>query len=308
MSIFDNGLRQVAKENSIAMNAANDINITTGLSQGDIIQLFDRLFKGEFQNIQEIAKQQAILYSVSFQERLISDLSHNAERLIVERFRDPDVQATIRDAVISVARRGDKSRPELLSKLIVEKVSSTNSDFLDIVINEAINVIPKLTNKQVALICAVFVVRNLMVNSSENILSTLEGFHEVLHEKIGSDFESTQVSLNHLGFTGACTYDEQRYYDVIDIYFGKYNNFDLKTPTMDKENDNWYPNKKSIEIGDIRREVMQELEEKAPVMMRFLKGVSAAHVSGVNLTSIGIAIALTIVKDILPAKYSDFIN
>ncbi|MCV5283331.1 hypothetical protein OFC15_30615, partial [Escherichia coli] len=84
------------------------------------------------------------------------DLTKNVDRLIIDKFCDPDVQATLTEALKSSARKGKKANMDVLSQLLVERVSNNNDDFRDIVLTEAVTVVPKLTQQQISLITIVF--------------------------------------------------------------------------------------------------------------------------------------------------------
>ncbi|EEZ5930719.1 hypothetical protein DCA24_001598, partial [Escherichia coli] len=55
MGIIGKDANQSVSDGSFALQAGGNIQITTGLSAADVIQLFDVLFQNQFPKIQEIA-------------------------------------------------------------------------------------------------------------------------------------------------------------------------------------------------------------------------------------------------------------
>lgn len=68
------------------------------------------------------------------------------------RLTDPDIQASLNDAVQATARKGVVLDIELLGELIATRLRIDSSDFLSIVAQECIQILPKLTNRQLAFI------------------------------------------------------------------------------------------------------------------------------------------------------------
>lgn len=287
MSLIDKGPSQNVSNGSTALQAQHDINITTGLSAQDVRVIFEILFENQFPKIQEIARHQAIINGNNFQAKVISDLHQNSERIIIEKFKDPDVQALLNDALMSASRKGDKAHPDLLSKLIVEKVSSGSSDLKDIVITEAINVIPKLTSRHINVICGVFIIKNLLISSHMGeVIYALTDFHKKFENKFGLDFNMSDTNLNHISYTGACNYNDFMGIDVYETYLNHYKNFNTANANEAKE----------------------KIKSIAPSIDRFLEKINIPRIGGITLTSVGIAIAITTLKEIWSLDYSTWLQ
>lgn len=287
MGLFNAGTSQKVSNGSTAIQAQGDVTITNGLSAQDVKVIFELLFENQFPKIQEIARQQAILNGNEFQAKVISDLHKNSKRIITDKFKDPDVQALLNDALISASRKGEKSHPELLSKLIVEKVSSGNSDLKDIVISEAIDVIPKLTKQQIALMCGVFILKDMQISSPlGEVIYLLSRFHDKFEKAFGLDFNLSNTNLNHISYTGACNYNDFMGIDAIDAYLGKYNNFGAAN----------------------KIEAQAKVKAVAPSIHNFLEKINTPTIGGITLTSVGLAIAITAINEIQQIEYSNWIR
>lgn len=191
------------------------------------------------------------------------------------------------DALTSAARKGKKSHPELLSKLIVEKVSGGNSDLADIILTEAVSVVPKLTKSQISLICGVFVLNDVQLKVTiGDTLYLLESFHKKLEQYLGSNFDLSATSLKHISYTGACNYNDFIGRDAVDGYLHKYANFGTKNA----------------------EEAKKKLELLAPATFRFINKINAPQIGGVNLTGVGQAVAITALKEIAPFDYAQWLK
>lgn len=287
MGFISKDANQSVNDGSIALQAGGDIQITTGLSTADVIQLFEVLFQNQFPKIQEIAKEQAIRNRKELETLVISDLHKNSEKIIIDKFKDPDIQALLNDALISAARKGKKSHPDLLSKLIVGKVSGGNSDLAEIILTEAVSVVPKLTKSQIILICWVFILNDVKISMSQgNVINVLEDFHNNLERHLGSDFDLSPTSLKHINYTGACSYNDFMGRDAVDGYLYKYDYFGTKNGEEAKK-----------KLGFI-----------APAILRFIKKMNAPQISSVILTGVGQAIAITALKEFAPFDYSHWLK
>lgn len=287
MSFLNAGTNQKVSNGSTAIQAQGDVTITNGLSAQDVKVIFELLFENQFPKIQEIARQQALINGNEFQAKVISDLHENSKRIITDKFKDPDVQALLNDALISASRKGEKSHPELLSKLIVEKVSSGNSDLKDIVITEAIGVIPKLTREQIALMCGVFILKEVTMSANlGEVIYFLSNFHDKFEKRFGLEFNLSNANINHISYTGACNYNNFMSVDAFDIYLGKYNNFGATNKV----------------------EAQEKLKAVAPSIHNFLEKINTPTLGGITLTSVGLAIAITAINEIQYIEYSSWIR
>lgn len=144
------------------------------------------------------------------------DIAEARANRIVERFLDrlqaenptglnqantPDFRYALFTAQKAQARSGDENLEELLVELLVERSREQQRNLQQIVLNEALEVVSRLTDEQVAALSLSFVIRRV---SSENILH-LERFFEFMDE-VAKPFvpkaKLSAASFSHLAFTG----------------------------------------------------------------------------------------------------------
>jgi hypothetical protein len=102
--------RQVSYSGSTALQAGRDINVQ-GLSVSEVRELCVLFLRDNFPKLQDearrVAEEQVNVFAIGLQERLAQE----AASIAFEKLSQPDVQATINDAVQACARRGQLPTP-----------------------------------------------------------------------------------------------------------------------------------------------------------------------------------------------------
>lgn len=194
---------QTVDGGSTAIQAGGDVHYH-GLSVVEVRELCTLFLRNNFPQLREEARQTAEQYVRDFASQLESRLVNDAASIVLDKFREPDVQAAINDAVQASARKGAAANPALLSTLIAERVSKQSSDYKDVVISEAVNVIPKLTPPQIALISFVHFVKSITINGLPNV-AALEPFGQIALRFSSLGFDLSDSQKHHIQYTGACS-------------------------------------------------------------------------------------------------------
>jgi len=256
--------------NGLALQAARDIHYH-GPSVTEIKELCELFLEKNFPILRQEAIQAAQQQVKDFSVVLEKTLIENSADLVIEKFREPDVQAAINDAVQACARKGAKASPDLLSNLIVERISKQSSDYKDIVLNEAIQVIPRLTPNQISFIalhnfCASMVIQGLsntrqLEDMGRKVLAITEN---------GMNLSDSQK--RHIEYTGALTISSiSRGDDIYDLLAkGGYKYLHFESGAQFKA----------------------ALTHSAPSFNRLLAAYDKEALSNISLTSVGQAIAL----------------
>lgn len=208
---------QSAQTGSFAIQAGRDVNYH-GLSVADVRELCALFLRSNFPQLQQEARQTAEQHVQEFASTLEKKLINKAESIVLDKFRDPDVQAAINDAVQASARKGLRGNPQVLSTLIAERVALRTNDFKDVVLSEAVTVAPKLTSQQISLlsfhhfVTAVKFNDNVALNEIDQIArlalaAATPGFNLSLSQKQHIQYSSA-CALNHL--VGGDVYEELR--------------------------------------------------------------------------------------------------
>jgi hypothetical protein len=154
------GIVQSTGDNSNAYQAQRDI-VIQGMDYTNVKQLCLDLIHENFPKLQAEAMQQVNANVLLLADELKSAIQNRAPELQQSKLSEPDVQATLNEAVQGAAKKGKKADLKLLAELVVARLSGSNSDLLDITIDEAIKLVPKLTRHQLNIICRIHYIANI---------------------------------------------------------------------------------------------------------------------------------------------------
>lgn len=267
---------QTVEGGSTAIQAGGDVHYH-GLSLSEVKELCALFLRNNFPQLREEARQTAEQHVRDFAEQLESRLVNCAASIVLEKFREPDVQAAINDAVQASARKGAAANPILLSTLIAERVSKHSSAYKDIVISEAVNVIPKLTHPQISLLSFVHFIKSTTIVGLTSI-AALEPYGKVALIFSSRGFNLSESQKHHIQYTGAYSINSVLGGDVYDaLRTRSYSYFDVKdTPAF-----------------------KSAISTQAPSFATLLNQFDKEQLFSCNLTSVGQAIAIANISNYL---------
>ena len=266
------------------IQAGRDVNVTQnlGLSAADVREICWMVFYENFPRLRveavETAKKNVQEFADSLEEKIIE----KSGEIVLEKFADPDVQAAINDAVQANARKGEKSNPAILVKLITERVSDSTTDYIDMVISEAITVVPKLTKPQISYLSFIhFMTRTSFIGFSQ--ISEYEHYSEVALSLVSAGFGLSESHKRHMEYAGACSMHAMI---GVDIY------------------DHWMKREKHLGYTD--QEIFKsDLAAYSPSSEILLRAFEKDNKDGqITLTSVGQAIAIANFSTIWKMDYS----
>jgi hypothetical protein len=260
--------QQTTESGSTALQAGRDINIT-GLSVGEVRELCILFLRDNFPQLREEAKRTAEEHVRAFATNLESRLANDAASIALEKFKEPDVQAAINDAVQASARKGDRANPNVLSTLISERVARQTNDYKDMVLSEAVHVVPRLTGPQIALLSFVHCVRSMVYQKLPTV-AALEQVGQVGLRFSTPGFGLSESQKQHLQYAGAASVNNILGGDIFDVQSQEYKYFGIAGGAPFKE----------------------ALTSSAPSYLRLLEQFTTDNLFAVSLTSVGQAIAL----------------
>lgn len=267
--------QQTTENGSTALQAGRDI-IFTGPSVSDIQDLCIIFLQNNFPQLREEAKRTAEEQVRAFAAHLEERLANDAASIVLEKFREPDVQAAINDAVQACARRGAAANPNILSRLISERVARNTNDYKDMVLSEAVHVVPKLTGQQIALLSFVQFVRFMACQRIRHI-NELEQFSSVALKFLSLGFGLSESQKQHLQYAGAASVNHLLGGDIFD-YLRQYYKYLSFTDAA------------SFKAA---------LTADAPSYLRLLEQFTAENLFEISLTSVGQAIALANISNFI---------
>lgn len=264
---------------AIAVQATG--NVSVGMSFTEVRELCQLFLENNFPALRAeakaVAEEHVRQFSAKLEQRIIGD----AAKIDPTKFRDPDVQACLNDAVLAAARRGDAANPEVLCTLVTERISAQVSPFKDIVLSEAVLVVPKLTAQHISLLCLTFFVQSVSFASITRLVDLETGAHLVkpLVESCGG---LSLAQKQHVQYAGACSYiniSESDPYESIWKNYERLGHADLE----------------SFKV---------ELRADAPCFAEIVDMYVQNQLWCITLTSVGQAIALASLSSCLPLDFS----
>lgn len=267
--------QQTTEGGSTALQAGRDINVH-GLSVSEVRELCILFLRDNFPQLREEAKRTAEEHVRAFATTLENRLVNDAASIVLEKFREPDVQAAINDAVQASARKGNGANPQILSTLISERVARQTNDFKDMVLSEAVHVVPRLTGQQIALLSFVHSGRSMVFQGLPGV-AALEQVGQTALRFSASGFGLSEAQKQHLQYAGAASVNNILGGDIFDIQSQEYKYFGIVGGPAFKD----------------------ALEKSAPSYLRFLEQFTKDNLFAINLTSVGQAIALANISNYL---------
>ncbi|OCH19278.1 LPO_1073/Vpar_1526 family protein [Aliivibrio logei] len=271
------GDKQKQKQNveaeGTAIQAGGDVTLTqnNGMNFTEVKELCLLFLRDNFPALRDEAIKAAEDNVRSFSEKLEAKIVEKSQNIVLEKFKDPDVQAAINDAVQASARKGEKANVEILTNLIAERVSKNSNDFLNIVLSEAVLVAPKLTKQQISYLSLVHFATSCSLSGMKHIAG-VEPMSVNVFSAILSGFGISESQKKHLQYAGTCSIFNM---SKIDIYAGWMNTL-----------------YKYLGYTDINK-FKSDIKSYCPFTERLLNEFERDSSGGeVSLTSVGQAIAI----------------
>ena len=277
-------LKQEVAKNALAVQAGRAVNV--GMSFTEVERVFTILFENNFPKLQEIAARTAEENVTKFVGKLKEDFVRNSEKIDMSKIAEPDVQYMFNDIMKSNARKGEKANPEILSALVVQRISTDSNDKLSLTCGEAMDIVPKLNTEHIS-----FLTFHQMMYKVFNLAYTkyteFEEWGQLIMKVSNNIFELSDINIKYLEYLGVLSKDyvvQNRFYKGT-----------LKA----------YPF-----LKDVAYNVMDnEFKVNAPTFYNLIKYCENNFLSQIQLTPIGQLIALVNIKKVIPAiDYKVWIN
>jgi hypothetical protein len=271
---------------------AQSIVIHSGLSYTDAKEIALQTFKENFYILSEVAQATAIERAEQLVNAFLLKLEKEAPELI-SRIIEPDIQYTVINSQKHFARNGNIETLKMLSELLFKRFQASDNSLDSIVINEAIEVIPKIAQDQIVLLTSLFLTKYCKQN---NVRTFIES-QILIMKNYEETFRKGKMSFEHLVYAGVTRSDDTAYssqpleYYIKDIYKDE-----LEEP-LRVNNTKVYP---------LIREKFANDDESKTVFETW----NNSKLSRYSLTSVGIAIAVSSYNLLRGASlnYSHWIN
>lgn len=185
------------------LQAGKDINVYNGISYNDARQIALDVFNANFMKLigiaKDVAEDRANKITQSFLEKLMKE---NPAGLAAAK--DPDFQDSLFTVQKEYAKCGNSDMGNILVDLLVNRSKEPERNLKQIVLNEAIRTIAKLTENQIAILSVIFILK-YTVNQGINNLNSLGEYldkHILPQMKLITD---SRTAYEHLEYAGCGT-------------------------------------------------------------------------------------------------------
>lgn len=272
-------MKQESGDNSSAYQAGRDLTVNnqSGLGYTDVKALCLDLIHDNFPKLQAIAMEEVNRRIVAFSESLKVEIESRGNSVNLDKLANPDVQAALNDALQGAAKKGSEGQMSTLSKLVTARLESGNSELLDIVIEEAIRVTPKLTQDQLRFL-ALHHYLSATKQTAQNIpFELIDALVRNVYNKFFVGPRLSDGGINYLAGLGLLTINHLSGGNMFEHFAKEYP---------------W--------LGSDAKDFEAKAKEKAPHFHQMLSSFNEWDYIKVRLTSTGQAIALTNLSTILP--------
>ena len=194
---------QKGGENSTNIQVEN-INISQGITYSDseAHKIACDVYRSNFLKLSKEAAEVAQARAEKITKKFLMPL-HKEYAKGLENAKNPDFQRALFTVQKEYALTGDDELGDLLVDLLIDRTKQDNRSLLQIVLNESLSVVPKLTNDQLAALSVFFLIFSTIerdINSYDSPRQYLD-----LYIKPFSGFLTKNASCyQHLEYTGCC--------------------------------------------------------------------------------------------------------
>ncbi|KZZ86238.1 LPO_1073/Vpar_1526 family protein [Bacillus sp. SJS] len=191
--------KQQSGDNSVNVQGKS-VTINNGLSYSDVKEIVLDTFHANFLQLSNdaanLAKQRA--------EELTNDylkMLKEKDESALDAMNDPDMQYTFYTAQREYARSGNKDLSEMLVDILFERSRIKEKPLMQIVLNECVEIAPKLTSSQLDILSLVFIFKYTQ-NYSVNNFETLKLYIESRVLPFTSKLKKEISHYQHLEYAG----------------------------------------------------------------------------------------------------------
>lgn len=179
---------------------AETVNIHQGLTYSDVKAIALDVFNSNFLKLSQEALSTAVQRAEEITNNFILRLQKDKPNSL-ESVKDPGFQNALYEAQKSYAKTGDKDMADVLVDVLVDRVEHQERNLKQIVLDESISVIPKLTSSQLDSLTIVFLLK-YSINHGINNFETLKKYLETNIKPFTENLSKEQSHYQHLEFAG----------------------------------------------------------------------------------------------------------
>lgn len=208
---------QSANDGSVAVQSGRDSIVYMGISYADAKNIAEDVFKSNFYKLSEIAANEVekrLEYIIN--EIIKRFIEYNPEGIV--KFKEPGFQVALYEVQKAYAKTGDMNLADMLVDMLIERSKHDERSYLQIVMDEAITVIPKLTNDHLNVLSLYFIVYYIHENNIHDYNDFVLFIHKYI---IPFLFDGKESFFTYLMYLGCGMYSIKRK-DIREVFFRSY--------------------------------------------------------------------------------------
>jgi hypothetical protein len=213
MSWFKKAQKVQGGENSVNLQAGRDIHI--GISAVEAFKIAEYVFQNNITKFTDIARttsdKRAKEVSQQFFEKIQKEQPENFKKL-----EEPAMQNALFNMQKAYALSGDINKKNLLVDILARRTKESEQSLTQIVLDESLEIIPKLTLLQIDALTLVFIIKQMNFNHVTD-MKTFTAFTHQFIEPFLHNIPTTRTFYLHLQYLG-CAEIGMRGGDAITVF------------------------------------------------------------------------------------------
>ncbi|MGP7733483.1 LPO_1073/Vpar_1526 family protein [Oceanimonas smirnovii] len=216
---------QVQKQqggNSSTNLQGQSIVINQGISYSDARDIALDVYKSNFLQLSNDAAELARSRAEELTDSFLTKLKETNE-LAIEQMKQPAMQAALYEAQKQYAKSGDEEMEYMLVDMLVQRASTPERNTKQIVLDEALEVVSKLTNEQLNILSLNFGLTRLSRNSIRNLDDLIKYINNELLVFVNPNSDYHASWFEHLAYSGCVVLlDASWYKDIPELLLRQY--------------------------------------------------------------------------------------
>lgn len=198
------------------------IVINQGISYSDARDIALDVYKSNFLQLSHDAAELARTRAEELTDSFLTKLKETNETAI-EQMKQPAMQAALYEAQKQYAKSGDEDMEYMLVDILVQRASTSERNTKQIVLDEALEVVSKLTNVQLNILSLNFGLTRLSKNDIKNIDDLINYINNELLVFVNPNLDYHESWFEHLAYSGCVVLlDATWYLDIPQLLLGNY--------------------------------------------------------------------------------------
>lgn len=185
---------------AIGVQANGNVTLTVGVAVEEIRAVASDIFKADFVRLMDRAE----ILAEARAKKVLDDYLERVAAVnpyALNYADDPDFRYALFAAQKASARSGDPHLQDILVEMLVQRSLQDPRSLIQLVLNESLDVVPRITNGQINALVIAFVMQRVefsVVSTFENFLKTMDAYIA----PFSSNIATSMASFSHIEYSG----------------------------------------------------------------------------------------------------------